>query len=121
MGKGLLTGAFDANRAKTLADNDHRCRDPRFQSPQLEINLNLIESFGNKIGLGWSMAELAIAWVLRREEDQCHRWFEESRADRTDCHCWNRELDASTLNEVNQFIEAWKRILLIEGVERARV
>ena len=124
MGKGLLTGAFDANRAKTLADNDHRCRDPRFQSPQLEINLNLIESLRKiAIGLGWSMAELAIAWVLRREEVTSaivgSRSPEQIEQTAT---AGNRELDASTLNEMNQFIEAWKKDLTsIEGVERARV
>lgn len=69
MGKGLLTGAFDAVRARGLSDKDHRSRDPRFQSPQLEINLAFVDGLG-KIAddLGWTIAELAIAWVLRRAE-----------------------------------------------------
>lgn len=69
MGKGLLTGAFDAKRAKTLSQKDHRSRDPRFQSPQLEVNLDLVDGLGKIANdLGWKMPELAIAWVLRRPE-----------------------------------------------------
>jgi aryl-alcohol dehydrogenase-like predicted oxidoreductase len=69
MGKGLLTGGFDLARASSLSADDHRSRDPRFQSPQLEINLEFVEGL-NRIAteLGWTVAELAIAWVLRRSE-----------------------------------------------------
>ena len=69
MGKGLLTGSFDAERAASLSEKDHRSRDPRFQSPQLEINLSMVEGLA-KIAddLGWTVAELSIAWVLRRPE-----------------------------------------------------
>lgn len=69
MGKGLLTGAFDAARAQGLSEKDHRSRDPRFQSPQLEINLALVDGL-SKIAddLGWTIPDLAIAWVLRRSE-----------------------------------------------------
>ncbi len=69
MGKGLLTGRFTAERAASLSEKDHRSRDPRFQSPQLEVNLAFvarIESIAQD--LGWTVAEVAIAWVLRREE-----------------------------------------------------
>jgi aryl-alcohol dehydrogenase-like predicted oxidoreductase len=69
MGKGLLTGAFDAARAGRLPDNDHRSRDPRFQPPQLAINLRFVDALGGVAeGLGCSVAELAIGWVLRRPE-----------------------------------------------------
>ncbi len=69
MGKGLLTGRFDASRAAALSDNDHRSKDPRFQSPQLEVNLAFVDALGEiASGLGWTTAELAIAWVLRRPE-----------------------------------------------------
>ncbi|MFN6334809.1 MAG: aldo/keto reductase, partial [Planctomyces sp.] len=43
LGKGLLTGAFSQERAAGLSQKDHRSRDPRFQSPQLEINLRFVE------------------------------------------------------------------------------
>jgi aryl-alcohol dehydrogenase-like predicted oxidoreductase len=69
MGKGLLTGAFDAARAGSLSDKDHRSRDPRFQSPQLEVNLAFVAGLAKIAGqLGWTLPELAIAWVLRRPE-----------------------------------------------------
>ncbi len=69
MGKGLLTGRFDAQRAASLSANDHRSRDPRFQTPQLEINLRLVEDLRQiAADLGWTTAELAIAWTLRRPE-----------------------------------------------------
>ena len=69
MGKGLLTGSFDATRARELSEKDHRSRDPRFQSPQLEINLEFVTGLTViATNLGWTVAELAIAWVLRRPE-----------------------------------------------------
>jgi len=69
MAKGLLTGKFSAERAAALPDSDHRSRDPRFHSPQLEINLEAVEQL-NAIAteLDWSLPQLALAWVLRRPE-----------------------------------------------------
>ncbi len=69
MGKGILTGKFDVERAKNLSDKDHRSRDPKFASPQLEINLKLVERIrpiaddNNR-----PMAQLSLAWTLRRPE-----------------------------------------------------
>jgi len=69
MGKGLLTGTFSAERVAGLSAKDHRSRDPRFQSPQLEINLAFVESLGKiATGLGWTIPEISIAWTLRRPE-----------------------------------------------------
>lgn len=69
MGKGLLTGTFSAARVAGLSAKDHRSRDPRFQSPQLEINLEFVAELGRiAAGLGWTLPELSIAWVLRRPE-----------------------------------------------------
>lgn len=69
MGKGLLTGTFTADRVSSLSEKDHRSRDPRFQPPQLDINLTFVAAL-EKIAqeLGWTLPELAIAWVLRRPE-----------------------------------------------------
>jgi aryl-alcohol dehydrogenase-like predicted oxidoreductase len=65
MGKGLLTGAFSAARVAGLSASDHRTKDPRFLSPQLEINLTFVEALGKiATGLGWTIPELSIAWVL---------------------------------------------------------
>lgn len=69
MYKGMLTGKFTAQRAASLPTSDHRSRDPRFQSPQLDIHLALVERLkpiAEKNGR--SLAELAVAWTLRRPE-----------------------------------------------------
>jgi len=69
MGKGLLTGTFTAERVAALSSKDHRSKDPRFQSPQLEINLEFVGSLETLAkDLGWSVTDLAIAWTLRRPE-----------------------------------------------------
>jgi len=69
MQKGLLTGKFTRERVKNLPEDDHRRRDPRFQEPELSANLKLVEhlrSIAEKSGK--TVAQLAIAWVLRRPE-----------------------------------------------------
>lgn len=69
MCKGLLTGAFTRERAGGLAANDHRSRDPKFAGPQLDLHLELVEALRPIAERnGRSVAELAIAWVLRRAE-----------------------------------------------------
>ncbi len=69
MYKGLLTGKFTADRAASLPASDHRSRDPRFQSPQIEKHLQLVEGLRAIAAKeNRSVAELAIAWVLRRPE-----------------------------------------------------
>ena len=69
MGKGLLTGTFTAERVASLSSKDHRTRDPRFQPPQLEINLAFVESLTAVAKkLGWTVSDVAIAWTLRRPE-----------------------------------------------------
>lgn len=69
MGKGLLTGGITRERMESLSEKDHRTRDPRFQPPQLEVNLQFVESLRSIADdLGWTLPELALAWVLRRSE-----------------------------------------------------
>jgi aryl-alcohol dehydrogenase-like predicted oxidoreductase len=69
MGKGLLTGSFSRQRAAGLDEGDHRSRDPKFAEPQLSINLELAESLREIAERhGRTVAQLAIAWVLRRPE-----------------------------------------------------
>jgi len=69
MCKGLLTGKFTIERAAQLDASDHRSRDPKFQAPQLSINLDLVDGLRKVASsLGATVAQLAIAWVLRRAE-----------------------------------------------------
>jgi aryl-alcohol dehydrogenase-like predicted oxidoreductase len=69
MQMGLLTGAFNRERVAALPPDDLRGRNPFFTEPQLTRNLELVEKLKPIAArAGRSLAELAIAWVLRRPE-----------------------------------------------------
>jgi aryl-alcohol dehydrogenase-like predicted oxidoreductase len=69
MQAGLLTGQFSWKRVAQLPDNDWRRRNSHFQEPQLSANLDLVESLRPIAERnGRTLAQLAIAWVLRRPE-----------------------------------------------------
>lgn len=69
MGKGLLTGKFTRERAQSLPESDHRSRDPMFSGQALESNLKLAEGLERIASRhGRTVAQLAIAWTLRRPE-----------------------------------------------------
>jgi aryl-alcohol dehydrogenase-like predicted oxidoreductase len=70
MQKGLLTGKFTAEYLKTMSPDDHRLlRDKDFQSPRFEKNIAIVNEL-KKIAVehGKTVAQLAIAWILRRPE-----------------------------------------------------
>jgi aryl-alcohol dehydrogenase-like predicted oxidoreductase len=65
---GLLSGNFSLSRLAALPEDDWRRRRPRFQSPEVERALDLLERLRPIAdGIGASPAELAIAWVLHFE------------------------------------------------------
>lgn len=65
---GLLSGRFSLARLAALPDDDWRRRRPRFQSPEVERALDLVERLRPiAAGLGASVSELAIAWALHFE------------------------------------------------------
>jgi aryl-alcohol dehydrogenase-like predicted oxidoreductase len=69
MCKGLLTGAFTRERVSSLGEDDHRARDPKFGDPQVGLHLELVEQLRPIAErAGRTLAQLAIAWVLRRRE-----------------------------------------------------
>jgi len=69
MQKGLLSGKFSKERVKNLPADDHRRRDPFFQEPLLDIHLQLARDLRPIAERnGKTLAQLAIAWVLRRPE-----------------------------------------------------
>lgn len=69
MGKGLLTGGMTLERARSLDESDHRSRDPKFASPQIEINLEFVERLRPIAERnGRPLPQLSIAWTLRRPE-----------------------------------------------------
>lgn len=66
MQAGLLTGAFTAERAAALGEDDWRSRNPFFQEPQLSATLRLVDGLRPIAArLGITVAQLALAWVLR--------------------------------------------------------
>ncbi len=70
MQKGILTGKFTREWVNGLAKDDHRSQyDPRFQEPELSKNLVLVDGLKPIArASGHSVAQLALAWVLRRPE-----------------------------------------------------
>jgi aryl-alcohol dehydrogenase-like predicted oxidoreductase len=62
---GLLAGRFSLTRLAALPEDDWRRRRPRFQSPQVERALRLVDLLRPIAAeLGASLAELAVAWTL---------------------------------------------------------
>lgn len=69
MQAGLLTGKFTRERLAGRPDDDWRPRNEHFQEPQLSLNLELVEKLRPIAERhGRNVAQLAIAWVLRRPE-----------------------------------------------------
>jgi len=69
MCKGLLTGKMTIERVALLPESDHRKRDPDFQGDTFKAHLALVEGL-RPIAMrnGKTLAQLALAWVLRRKE-----------------------------------------------------
>ena len=69
LASGLLTGRFTRERLQQLPPDDWRRRSPAFNEPELTANLELVDKL-KEIATRYNrtMAELAIAWVLRRPE-----------------------------------------------------
>lgn len=69
MYKGLLSGKMTKERLANLDEDDHRRRDPHFNPPELDVNLQLVEGLREIAARsGHTVAQLAIAWTLRRPE-----------------------------------------------------
>ncbi len=70
MQTGLLTGKYNRERIASLSANDWRKEhNPHFQEPALSANLELVEALQPIARRsGRTMAQLAIAWTLRRPE-----------------------------------------------------
>jgi len=65
----LLTGKFSQERLSGLALDDHRRRSPEFHEPQFTATLQLVDQLRPIAERnGKTLAQLAIAWVLRRPE-----------------------------------------------------
>jgi aryl-alcohol dehydrogenase-like predicted oxidoreductase len=65
MASGLLTGKFDAERVRSLDDDDWRKNAAPFQQPQLSRNLALVERLESIAErLNTTLPALAVAWTL---------------------------------------------------------
>ena len=69
MAKGILTGKVSPGWVDALASDDHRKNDPDFLGRKLNSHLKFVEEL-KPIALrnGKTLAQLALAWVLRRKE-----------------------------------------------------
>jgi len=69
MEEGLLSGKMTRERIAGLAPSDWRRTDPRFNEPQLSRHIALVDGLRLIAARhGRSVAEVAIAWTLRRAE-----------------------------------------------------
>ena len=69
MQAGLLTGKYTPERVALLDEGDWRKRNHHFQEPKLSANLRLVEDLRPIAERsGRSLAQVALAWVLRRPE-----------------------------------------------------
>ena len=69
MQNGLLTGRFTRERIAALPSDDWRRGSSNFKEPALTANLELVESLSALARRsGHNAGQLAIAWVLRRQE-----------------------------------------------------
>lgn len=65
--QGVLTGTLKSTAE--LADIDFRRNNPHFNEPELSLNLRLVEGLRPiAVKYGRSIAQVAIAWVLRKQE-----------------------------------------------------
>ncbi|MDH7598124.1 MAG: aldo/keto reductase [Sedimentisphaerales bacterium] len=69
LARGLLIGKFTKENLSDLAPDDHRLRIDDFKEPQFSATLQMVENLRPVARqLGITLAQLAIAWVLRRPE-----------------------------------------------------
>lgn len=69
MQAGILTGAITRERMARLPEDDWRRKSRQFNEPFLTANLDLVDRLKAVAGRhGRSIAQLAIAWVLRRSD-----------------------------------------------------
>lgn len=67
--RGILTGKYDKQKVENLPDDDSRHKSPLFNEPKLSKSLELVDKLKPIAdGLGITLAQLAIAWALAKNE-----------------------------------------------------
>ena len=107
MASGLLTGKFDANRVRSLDDDDWRKNAAPFQEPNLSRNLALVDRLEEiATRLDTTLPALVVAWTLAvpgvtaaivgaRRPDQVDGWLPAADV----------ELDPDVMNEIESAVE----------------
>jgi len=103
---GLLTGKFTKARAENLPDDDWRKGREWFVEPQLSANLALVEGLRPIAERnGKTVAQLAIAWVLRRPEVTAVIAGARSLSQiEEDVAAWDWELSAEDTAEIDELL-----------------
>lgn len=110
---GLLTGKFTSERAAALPDDDWRKGRDQFVEPELSANLALVERLRDIARrVDKTVAQLAIAWVLRRPEVTSAIVGARSPAQiEEDAAAWDITLSPEVCTEIDELLEARERML----------
>lgn len=113
---GLLSGQFTKERAARLPEDDWRKGRSYFVEPELSANLRLVEGLRPIAERnGMTVAQLAIAWVLRRAEATAAIVGARSPSQiEEDAAAWDRELPAEDLAEIEALLAKRERELAQE-------
>lgn len=115
---GLLTGKFTKERAAHLPDDDWRKRRSWFQDPELSASLALVEGLRPLAARhGRTVAQLAIAWILRRPEvTAVIAGARRPSQIEEDVAAWDWQLSAEDLAEIEALLtERERRLKEIQG------
>jgi aryl-alcohol dehydrogenase-like predicted oxidoreductase len=116
MGRGLLTGKFDEHRLRGLAEDDHRKCHPDFQEPAFSVTLELVDKLQRMLSCDKrTLAQLAIAWVLRRKEvTSAIVGARHPKQIQETVHAADYSLTESQMNEIDRFLQ--ERNLQLKGL-----
>ncbi len=103
---GMLTGRFTKERAENLPDDDWRKGREWFVEPQFSANLALVEGLRPVAERnGRTVAQLAIAWVVRRPEVTSAIVGARNPSQiEEDAAAWDWELSAEDIAEIDALL-----------------
>ena len=106
--KGILTGKYNHETIQNFTDDDHRRNGRLFQEPLFSAVLDLVAKLQPIAGRnGKSLAQLAIAWVLRHKEVTAAIVGAKSPAQiQETAKAGDWELSATDIEEIEQYLQA---------------
>ncbi len=110
MQAGLLTGKFSRSRFDTLPDDDWRRNSRHFEEPRFSATLKLVDRMRPVARhAGRSLAELAIAWVLRRAA-VTSAIVGARRPDQIDetAHAGDWDLTSAEIDRIEEWLAEWE-------------